>query len=131
MGSARGQGWLRTLRRFSGVAVLLFAAVVVVAGARVHALALEVGDDDLCNTMAFTGATLPATPTSDPTDLADRHHACCDLALCLDASALPPGEPVLAHARRVLRDRAVPAVPSRPRLGTRRAGFRPRDPPAL
>lgn len=124
------KGWLITLRRFSGLGVFLFAFVLFVGVARTQALALAVGDDDLCSAMSVAFGRAPTVPT-DSTDLADRHHACCDLGLCLDASVLPPSVPPLAAARRVVRSRQrhAPSLPSR-RSDHRRAN-RPRDPPAF
>jgi len=122
------RGWLADLRRFSGVGTVLFALVLVVATARVHALALVVGDDDLCSAMSYASGRT-AVPPSDPSDLADRHHACCDLGLCLDASALPPEAPVVAALS--CRHRApTPRRPGRsPVHRVRRRSHRPRDPP--
>lgn len=116
------------LRRFSGVGTVLFAFVLVVGSVRAHALALAAGDDELCSAMGYVSGAVQA-PQSDPSDLADRHHACCDLGLCLDASALPPEAPAA-----VALPRRVRSPVSRPRhrsLGhpTRRRSHRPRDPP--
>lgn len=124
------RGWLTALRRFSGLGVVLFALVLVVGTVRVHALSLVVGDDDLCSAMSY-GARAPAPMPSDPTDLADDHHACCDLGLCLDASALPPSAaPSIAIPCR----RRLPATVrprSKGRRPTRRRAHNPRDPPLL
>jgi hypothetical protein len=117
------------LRRFSGVGAVVFAVVFTVGVARAHALALVSGDDELCFAMGFAGRV--ATSTSDPVDLADGSHACCDLSLCLDASALPPSEPPYAAPRRIVRRRArVHRAISAP-SARRRDGNRPRGPPSL
>lgn len=125
----RRQGWLVGLRRFAGVGAALFFVVVLVGTARAQALALASGDEELCFVMRLGGPPVPAFP-ADPADLADPTHACCDLGLCLDASALPPEAPTLAlPCRRTRRlDR---------RLGRRRApvprrrrDHAPRAPPA-
>ncbi len=122
------KGWLAGLRRFSGVGALLFALVVLVGTARAQALAFAAGDDELCVAMGFLG--IRATPTqADPSDLADDHHACCDLGFCLDASALPPSVPDFAAAGRRARRLARSLPPSPVRRRHRRAGHRPRDPP--
>ncbi len=116
------------MRRFSGLGAVVFAVVFLVGVARAHALALVAGDDELCFAMGFAGRT--AAPATDPADLAAGHHACCDLALCLDASALPPGEPPVTVAPRMVRrsDRPRPrVVAARRRRGE---GHRPRAPPA-
>lgn len=122
------RGWLTTLRRFSGLGAVLFAFVFLVGTARVQALALAAGDDELCVAMGGAIPRVAEAPAATP-DLADRHHACCDLGLCLDASALPPSGPLavgLARASRLVRGR-------RPRLAAppapRRHAHRPRGPP--
>ena len=125
-----GRGWLRALRRFSGVGVVLFALVLVVGTVRAHALAQVAGDDELCSAMGY-GARAPAALPSDPSDLADAHHACCDLGLCLDASALPPSAPPAVTAPRRQR-RPAPARPGNDgRRSPRRRAHNPRDPPLL
>lgn len=122
------RGLLTDLRRFSGVGVVLFALMLVVGSYRAHALALVVGDDDLCSAMAYAARPASAEP-ADPTDLADDHHACCDLGLCLDASALPPSvPPSVALPRRVRR--VTMLLPAREaRRPARRRSHRPRGPP--
>ncbi|WP_333822237.1 DUF2946 family protein [Pinisolibacter sp.] len=122
-------GWLATLRRFSGVGAVVFAVVFMVGVARAHALALVSGDDELCFAMGFAGRT--ATPTSDPADLADGSHACCDLSLCLDASTLPPSEPPYVAPRRIVRRRARVRRSVSTTCVRRCGGNRPRGPPTL
>jgi len=128
--SSTRHGWLIGLRRFSGVGLVVFAFVLVVGSVRAQALALAVGDDEICTAMAYA-AGVRVTPPSDPTDLADRHHACCDLGLCLDASALPPSEPAaVSFGCAVGR-----GVPRRPAAKARRSRHdranRPRGPPSV
>jgi hypothetical protein len=122
-------GWLATLRRLSGVGAVVFAVVFMVGVARAHALALVSGDDELCFAMGFAGRV--AAPTSDPSDLADGSHTCCDLSLCLDASALPPSEPPHVASRRVVRRRARAHRSTSAPSARRRDGNRPRGPPSL
>lgn len=133
MGTRRARkgrkGWLAGLRRFSGVGAILFAVVVLVGTVRAQALALAAGDDELCVAMGFIGPRVGPAPV-DPTDLADDHHACCDLGFCLDASALPPSAPGFASAGHRARRLARPLAPTPPRRRHARAGHRPRDPPA-
>ena len=129
-GSPTGRGWLRALRRYSGVGVVLFALVFVVGSYRAHALALVVGDDDLCSAMTFA-AVRSSVPTSDPADLADRQHACCDLGLCLDASALAPEAPAVLSAPHVTRSRRRRGLYREPTLTVRRGAHRPRGPPTF
>ena len=121
---------MQGLRRFSGVGALLFAVIFVVGALRGQALALAAGDDELCIVMGGTAAVRHAPP-SDPGDLADPTHACCDLGLCLDGTALPPSTPAFAAlARLTVRVPSRPA-PTRRHGRARRAGHRPRDPPRL
>jgi hypothetical protein len=122
-------GWLATLRRFSGLGAVVFAVVVLVGSVRAQALAIASGDDELCFAMSFAGRV--AVPTSDPADLADSSHACCDLGLCLDASALPPSEPPLARPRRIVRRRTRVVHGTRITRSQRRDAHRPRGPPAV
>ena len=122
-------GWLATLRRFSGVGAVVFAVVFLVGVARAHALALVSGDDELCFAMGFAGRV--ATPASDPADLADGSHACCDLSLCLDASALPPSEPPYVAPRRIVRRRSRVRRSISAPSARRRDGNRPRGPPSF
>ena len=120
------QGWMIDLRRHAGLGLVFFALVFVVGLVRVEALALASGDDPLC--LAMTGAARGPAPT-DPADLSDHHHDCCDLGQCRDASALAPSAPEPTRLALVTRP-FVPATPRRRRLGrSRRAGHRPRDPP--
>ncbi len=127
-GSPTGRGWLRALRRYSGVGVVLFALIFVVGSYRAHALALVVGDDDLCSAMSYA-AGRSADLTNDPADLADRHHACCDLGLCLDASALAPEVPAALSAPHVTRARPRRRLYREPQPALRRGAHRPRGPP--
>lgn len=121
-------GILTALRRKAGgVGVLLFSIVFLVGLLRGEALALTVGDQ-VC---IFMGGSLPPrTFESDPSDLSDRSHDCCDLGLCLAGTALPPSEPApLALPRAIARLRRSP----RPRAATPRTSrhdHRPRGPPA-
>ena len=124
------RGWLTTLRRFSGLGAVLFAFVFLVGTARVQALALAAGDDELCVAMGGAIPRVAEAPAATP-DLADRHHACCDLGLCAGASALPPTDPArlaIPHAFRVRA--ASPVRPTAPRRHRRR-GPAPRAPPSL
>lgn len=128
--SSTRRGWLIELRRFSGVGVVVFAVVLMVGMIRTQALALAIGDDEVCWAMAHA-AGVRVTPPSDPSDLADRHHACCDLGLCLDASVLPPSEPPPASAGCATR-RANPRPPASTARRTRRNhAHRPRGPPSF
>ncbi|MDK9695295.1 MAG: hypothetical protein OEL76_02785 [Siculibacillus sp.] len=128
--SARGsrRGLMGTLRRLSGLGALVFAVVLLVGTARVHAISQVLGDDDLCFAMGFAGLGKTALPV-DPADLADGNHACCDLGLCLDASALPPIEPPFAAPRRIVRRRTRRVVAGSPSCRRRDAANRPRGPP--
>lgn len=124
------RGWLIELRRLSGVGLVVFAFVLVVGSVRAQALALAAGDDEICSAMAYASGRMPVQP-SDPSDLADRHHACCDLGLCLDASALPPSEPPPVSAGCAVgraRTRRTGAVVRRSR---RDRANRPRGPPSV
>lgn len=120
-------GWMKGLRRRSGAGFFVFLVVLLVGFARTEALALSTGDDALC--IAMGGAARTVEPT-DPSDLADRTHACCDLGQCRDGGALPSTAPeahrlamIVVGTRSIAsRRRAVPA--------RRRTGHRPRDPPA-
>jgi len=122
-------GWLASLRRFSGLGALVFAVVLVVGAARVHALALAAGDDELCVAMGGSGLRAAKPLPVDPSDLASGHHACCDLGLCIDASSLPPVAPSAASPRRIVRRVPRTSVPSLPCRRRRRGGPRPRAPP--
>ena len=123
------KGWLAALRRFSGAGTVLFVLVFLVGTYRAHALSLVVGDDDLCSAMSYASGRMPA-PVDDPLDLADDHHACCDLGLCLDASALPVSAPPAAALPRSVRRRSSPPAPITPPQRSRRRSHRPRDPPS-
>ena len=124
----RRTGWMERLRRMSGVGLLAVVVVFVVGLVRAEALALAAGDD-LCVFMGGTAAPRPL-PT-DPTDLADHAHDCCDLGLCrLDSTALPPDGSLPVQAPRRSRPRKAPLRAAVPPGRPRRAGFRPRDPPA-
>jgi hypothetical protein len=126
-GMARG-GCLCALRRLSFLAPVFMAVILFVAFTRAEALARAVGDEDVCSAMSF--ASVPPPPSEDdPTDLSSHRHACCDLGLCLDGSVLGATPPTLA-ARARHRHRVAVTRPSRPTVGRRRAGFRPRDPPS-
>ena len=118
------------LRRFSGLGAVVFAVVLLVGVARAHALAQAAGDDDLCVAMGGAGAR-PSAPPTEPTGLADGHHACCDLGLCLDGAALPAGEPPCAAARRVVRRGGRVTLREVSPRARRCAGHRPRGPPTL
>jgi hypothetical protein len=118
-----------TLRRRAHALTCAFLVVFVVAGLRAQALASAIGDET-CIAMGGTLARAP-TPTTDPSDLADPCHACCDLGLCAGASALPPSEPARLAAPHAFRIRVSdPARPTTPRR-RRRRGPAPRAPPAL
>jgi hypothetical protein len=79
--------------------------------------------------MSFAAGRLPA-PVDDPFDLANDHHACCDLGLCLDASALPPSAPPPPALPRIVRRRTSRPMPVVPTPRPRRRSHRPRDPPS-
>ena len=131
--SARGtrRGLMGTLRRLSGLGALVFAVVLLVGTARVHAISQVLGDDDLCFAMGFAGLgkTAPPADPADPADLADGSHACCDLGLCLDASALPPVAPPFAAPRRIVRRRTRRLVAAATPICRREGANRPRGPP--
>lgn len=130
MGRAHKRGWLMTLRRFSGVGIVLFALIFVVGTVRAHALALAVGDSDQCSAIAFTGANAPAPATGDPEDLASCQHACCDLGFCLSASPIIPAAPSIRPVPQVVISQVAAIQVSYLRAIDRPAGFRPRGPPA-
>ncbi len=120
-------GWMASLRRFGAVGVAVFALVFAVGLQRTEALALTIGDE-VC---VFMGGNLPPRPfPTDPSDLSDHSHDCCDLGLCLAVGALlPPTAPTAACAARgVLRLRR--ARPTRRALRTtKRHTLLPRGPP--
>lgn len=114
------------LRRKAGVGVVLFAVVFLIGLLRGEALALTIGDE-VC--MFMGGKLPPRVFASDPSDLADRSHDCCDLGLCLAGTALPPSEPgPLALPRAITRlgkaRRPRTAIPRSSRID-----HRPRGPP--
>ena len=123
------KGWLLGLRRRAGVLALLFAVVVLVGIHRTAALAEAIADDDLCSAMAFLGSRAPA-PALDPTDVADDSHACCDLGLCLDSTALPPQAPAFHAVAAALGPRRPGRRPSESPRPRRRTANSPRAPPA-
>lgn len=121
------RGWMKELRRLSGVGLVVFVVVLLVGFARTEALALASGDDALCVAM---GGPPRAVEPSDPTDLADRTHACCDLGQCRDGGALPPAAPEAKRLALVAVSLRSPPVARRAIPSRRRAGHRPRGPPA-
>lgn len=127
-GESRKTGWMIALRRFGAVGAVAFAFVFLVGLSRGEAVALTAGDE-LC---IYMGGNLPPRlPLADPSDPADPSHDCCDLGLCLSASAaLPPTTPqVASSARRVLRLRRALRRRAAPPSATRRNAL-PRGPPA-
>jgi hypothetical protein len=119
-----------TLRRYSGVGIMLFALIFVVGTVRAHALALAVGDSDLCSAVAFTGENAPAPATGDPSDLAGCQHACCELGFCLSVAPIIPIAPSVGPAPQVVLSQLAEIRASCPHDDARRAGFHPRGPPA-
>ncbi|MCE1237186.1 MAG: hypothetical protein LWW93_12620 [Hyphomicrobiales bacterium] len=121
-------GWLISLRRFGALGLSVFALVFAVGLQRGEALALTIGDE-VC---VFMGGNLPPRPfPTDPSDLSDHSHDCCDLGLCLAAAAgLPPTGPAAACAARgVLRLRR-PRPARRSLRTTKRRTLLPRGPPS-
>lgn len=117
-GESRKTGWMIALRRFGALGAVAFVFVFLVGLSRGEAVALTAGDE-LC---IYMGGNLPPRlPVADPSDPADPSHDCCDLGLCLSASAaLPPTAPQVAQAARralrlgrALRRRAAPPSVSR------------------
>ncbi|NVO16409.1 MAG: hypothetical protein HXX10_20470 [Rhodoplanes sp.] len=118
-----------TLRRFSGVGIVLFALIFVVGSVRAHALAAAVGDSDLCSAIAFTGTSTPAPATGDPGDLASCQHACCELGFCLGATPIVPTAPSIGPALQAVISQVAAVDFFGLHDGTHCAGFRPRGPP--
>ena len=121
-------GWLMTLRRFAVLGALAFGVVFVVGVARSEALAFAAGDE-FCVAM---GGTLPMrSMPADPLDLSDPSHACCDVGLCLVATAAPPlAPPAIAAAPRAT---VLLPPPAQPYLAVATASpleTRSRSPPA-
>lgn len=129
MGRERdGTGCLIALRRKAGVGMVLFAVVFLIGLLRGEATALAAGED-VCVFMGGTQA--PRLFPTDPGDLADPSHDCCDLGLCLAAALLPPAGPAplaLPHAIARLRKARRPRRVA-PRSAAR--DHRQRGPPSL
>jgi hypothetical protein len=114
-GSHDQTGRLLALRRHGAAGLAVFVLIFAIGLLRGEAIALATADE----TCVFMGGTRPALPLpSDPSDLADRTHDCCDLGLCvaggLGPSPLAP-EPATApravlRLRRRLAPRPAPAT---------------------
>lgn len=124
-----GQGCLMRLRRYAALGLVAICLVFAVGVMRAEALAFAAGDE-FCIAM---GGTLPVRAAStDPLDLGDPSHACCDLGLCLVATAAPPlaAPSIAVVARAVVRLRPT-ALPRLAVRETRPHHPRSRGPPTL